>query len=160
MSFYHSQYPSPLDQVVSSLGNTQCSLIVVFSWFIACGICPTVGTGSPNCKNRALGDARGWAGPTMEISLNTSVDVEFPRLSQWMLNRTTGALPPQQDFNFLEDKDCFTDLCHSTAPSQDDAQEIPGFSGRDTSVLWERLTTCEEFSYCQRGQIYTLSLGS
>lgn len=29
-------------------------------------------------------------------------------------------------------------------PSQGDAQEIPGYSGGDTSVQWERLTTCEQ----------------
>ena len=40
--------------------------------------------------------------------------------------------------------------------SQGDAQEIPGFSGGDTSVQWERLTTRKQISYCWRGQLSTL----
>lgn len=45
-----------------------------------------------------------------------------------VLNWTTGDLPPQ-DFTFLEDRGCIIDLCCSTASGQNDAQEIPRFSG-------------------------------
>lgn len=50
-----------------------------------------------------------------------------------MLNWATEDLSPQ-DFIFLENKGCVIDLCYSIASSQNDVQEIPGFSGYFCSV--------------------------
>lgn len=120
---FSTQYRLSPDQVKRSLGHTHRSLkqFLVLSWLSVWSLPHSCHWVFPDYKIRALGDARAGQNQLWR----------FLRIFPWMLNWTTRALSPPQDFKFPEEQDCVTYLCHSTATQ-------PGWCSRNTWVFWRR----------------------